>query len=202
MCIRWVQRSGTTFIGTSLDSHPDIAYFGEVFKVRGWYLNRATKKPTRRKPYQGESGYSSWSDKTVFRQLGHFFWRAKMTRNYLDNFYESGSHKATGFKLMSSQARRFKEIIPYMVKNKVKAIHIVRKNVLKTHISRLVASSRSVYHSDKSIDAPKNTVPVSNLIASMEKITAKNAQWEEALRDSTDYIQVSYESFGKIDAGK
>ena len=192
-----VQRSGTTFIGSSLDSHPQIKYVGEVFKVRGWYLNRSSKKLTRRKAYSGEYGYTNWSDRSVTRQISHFVCRNQATKNYLDYFYNLEDYDAVGFKLMSSQARRFKGIIPYIQNNDVKVIHIIRENILKTHISRLSASSRSVYHSDKVIRSAKINVPITDLIKNLEKINQDNRRWESLFANTGNYLQVSYESFVK-----
>ena len=192
-----VQRSGTTFIGSSLDSHPDIKYVGEIFKIRGWYLNRASRKLTRRKAFSGENGYSTWMDDSLWRQLGHYCWRSRNTEQYLDHFYSIYDHDAAGFKLMSSQAHRFGGIIPYVKQNQVKVIHIIRDNLLKTHISRLTASSRSLYHSHKTVNSSKIVIPVSDLIANLEKIKNDNQHWHDTFSGTADYLQVSYESFVK-----
>lgn len=196
-----VQRSGTTFIGSSLDSHPQINYVGEIFKVPGWYLNRATRKLIRRKAFSGEHGYSQWMDESLLRQLGHYCWRNKNTQQFLEYFYTINARgqacEAAGFKLMSSQARRFGGIIPYVNSHGVKVIHIIRENVLKTHISRLTASRRSLYHSDKTIKASKITIPTSDLIAILQKINRDNENWRSAFSEKTEYLQVTYESFVK-----
>lgn len=190
-----VQRSGTTFIGSSLDSHPAIKYVGEIFKIRGWYLNRATRQLTRRTAFSGDNGYSSWMDASIGRKLGHYCWRKRNTQQFLDHFYSLYDYDAVGFKLMSSQARRFGGIIPYVINNKVKVIHVVRENILKTHLSRLTAASRSMYHSDRTVTSSKIVVPVSELLSSLEKINADNQYWQTNFEQSTDYLQVSYESF-------
>ncbi len=195
------QRTGTTLIRTTLNSHPQVTCTGEVFKVPGWYVDRVSRRIIRRTAFQDPSSYSAWTEKSLLRRLGHYAWRARNTREYLDQFYSDQSSEAKGFKVMYNQTQRFPAVIPYIRDHQISVIHVVRENFLKTLVSRIVAEQRNLYHARQGSDAPRKaikvTVPADRLIGELQRIKLHTNRWQELFGDTPHYLRVVYESFSR-----
>ena len=176
------QRSGTTFIRDCLARHEDVECHGELF------LNR----------YPFNAAYSIYRKKNIARELRHYLARAGLVREYLDEIYRSSVGEAVGFKLMYSAIRiipyAYPSVLNYIDDNKIKVVHIIRKNVLKTYVSRCTAKQRKLYHVMENVDAPKITLDTSHVLSELHKINREN-EWWQARYSGGDYYPVCYEDF-------
>ncbi len=176
------QRSGTTFIRHCLNSHDDILCHGELFF----------------KNYPDDAGYFHYRKKVDTSGIRHVLFRASMVNTYLDAYYSQPGFQAIGYKLMYSQTRwlpySFPSALAYIKKNSLSVIHVVRENVLKTHLSREVARKRKVYHAKSKTEIKKIDIDTGNLVAELKKIQAENEWWKRTFSGG-DYISVPYESF-------
>lgn len=181
--IAGIQRSGTTYIRRCLDSHSMIQCHGEVFLKR--YCNN---------PY----GYYEYLSASLQRRIGHILYRSLVVNHYLDYLASVSSKPIVGFKLMHSQLRRIPYEFPMLLRNihngDIKVIQIIRRNVLKTYLSRLSTKASGRYHAKSDIDVATLFVDTSRLISELDKIRAENAWWSRLL-SGTNYMVVEYESF-------
>lgn len=180
-----IQRTGTTFIRTCIDSHPAVRCVGEAFKV----------KNARGKAYGGEHGYASYLDESRMRWLRHYVARKGMISEYLDSLYALPGYEAVGFKLMYSHAKRFPCIVPYMLENNVSVVHVERKNVLKTLVSVITARARGAHHSTKKVGVTQIELDATNLVQRLARIQADGQRWTEVFEGKVPYIKVTYEDF-------
>lgn len=183
------QRTGTTWIRTTLNSHPGILALGEVF------LYSHGRFPLRRKAgLDVEDSYRRFIEASVKRRVLHHLARPRVVEEYLDALYSRRGHEAIGFKLMRTHCRQFPSVVPYLLERHIPAIHVVRRNVLKTLISRETARQRKLFHARKGVPVAKIRIDAAALPGSLESIDADNAAWERIFGDSV-YLKLSYESF-------
>ncbi|WP_339338462.1 sulfotransferase [uncultured Oceanicoccus sp.] len=181
-----VQRTGTTVLRTTLNNHSKIRCTGEVFKIGTWNTSA----------YEGDLGYEALMRNSVAGRIRHYIARGSNTTQYLDKLYMQNGYEAIGFKLMFNQTGRFPAIIPYLKSNKIKLIHLVRENYLKTHISALMANKRG-FHSTKAVKQIKLIMPVRDLVYRLDCIKNESDQWANIFSESDNYLRVTYEDFMK-----
>lgn len=179
------QRTGTTVIRTLLDSHPQVRCIGEAFLMN----------------WPGETGYAAHLRGRPVRRVRHFADRRALVSEYLDSLFSDGGVRAAGFKLMHSQARRFPSVIPELRERGGRAIHIVRRNVLKTLISREVARANRLYHTEKQVRLRRARLNPRRLIRQLDRIAAENRAWSRLLRDIPHH-RTRYEAFQRDNAGE
>jgi len=176
------QRSGTTFIRHCLISHEDVKCHGELFL----------------KNYPFDAAYKNYRNKDIASKLRHYLARARLVREYLDEIYRSCEGEAVGFKLMYSEIRTipyaYPSVLKYIDDNKIKVVHVIRKNVLKTYVSRCTARQRKLYHIKEKVDVSKISLDTSHLLSELHKITRENEFWQ-ARYSGGDYYPVCYEDF-------
>ncbi len=176
------QRSGTTFIRHCLNSHPEVNCYGELF--------------TRN--YKANDSYYTCRMSNIGNRIKHYTAREKMVSNFLDDLYKKEPNIITGFKLMYSEISkfppRFPMIIEYLKSAEAKTIHIVRRNVLKTLMSRETAKKRKQYHAKEKVLAVKINLPVKTLNKELDKISFENKFWQTAFSEDS-YLRVDYEDF-------
>lgn len=183
------QRTGTTWIRTTLDSHPSIQAHGEVF------LYSHGRFPLLRTAGHSIPGsYGAYLDGSISRKLMHFTRRRTIVAEYLDHLYADTSMSAVGFKLMRNQARQFPSVMTYARQRNISAIHIIRKNALKTLISRESSRRRKVAHSVRQVPIEKVSISTDRLIRRLDKITNDNCMWERVLTGHL-YLKIVYEDF-------
>lgn len=179
------QRTGTTLVRTSLDSHSKVRCIGETFKYK-------TKKG---KFYKGELGYPAYIRGSFKKRLMHYFMRIRLINEYLDSLYLLPNYSAVGFKFMYSQAKKYPMVLEYIYNNKIRAIHVVRENVLKTLISRRTAQKRRLFHTKEKVHVEKILLSIDDLEKTLDIISSQNNIWEEILASKVPYIKITYESF-------
>ena len=129
-CILTSQRSGSTWLKSLLDSHPQIRCFGELFLYRPW---------------------PDWPDSV---QLPYYEYRRRnpgrrpaITGRYIGALTQyPGDHGALGFKLMYNQLAAFPEIAYALIKHRFRMIHLVRLNPLDVVISRQRMRKTGIHH--------------------------------------------------------
>ena len=183
-----VQRTGTTLITTSLNSHPHVHCAGELFKM--------TKASWNHDVIDG--GYRTFRDASLGLRMKDLFLRNRLVPGFLDQFFERPGFDAIGFKLMLNHTRsdRFPMVLPYLIKQHVSVIHVLRENVLRTHVSRLMASHRRVYHmTERPTELPKLSVPLDDLETRLKKIAADADTIYSLFHGHVPYLSVSYENY-------
>lgn len=184
-----VQRTGTTWIRTTLNDHPSILALGEVF------LYTHGRFPFGRRAGTDVAGnYRAYVTASRKRRLRHFFDRPRLVTEYLQHVYARPGLQAVGFKMMRTQVAAFPMVTDYLLRERIHIIHVVRKNVLKTLISRESAARRKLFHAEKSVPVKAVVLDVQSLRRSLDAISADNAYWERTFRAS-NYMQLAYEDF-------
>ena len=124
------KRSGSTYLVSALNNHPEISCTGEIFKA----IN-----PLR--IILPEYSYFHTQNESIGNRIRHYLNREYVTKLHLDKLYKRNKDEnIIGFKLMPRQITRFPATIPYLREKNIKAIALIRKNL----IDRLVSTKRAV----------------------------------------------------------
>lgn len=159
-----VQRTGTTLLMGLLDQHPDVLCVGEIFQYRTEDVQHGIR---RFRAYVHDSPRRRFLDLIRWRGIVH---------DYLDTVFPPFDESATGFKIMLDQIRRYRPVLDYFKQNQYRILHVVRSNVLKTHISRLRARRSGVYHSSQPKTGTKIRIPVASLLQELTRLSNDNAE--------------------------
>jgi hypothetical protein len=165
-----------------LDSHPQIDCYGEVLNLKD-VTERSYPKYVRDRQYGA---------------LLHRARRGKLLDEYLDQLLLSDSEKASGFKLMYSMTSwypyQFPMVMPSIERRSLAVIHLTRSNVFRTHLSRVTARARKVWHTEEA-QGPKSAVvmPAEQLQRTLQKITDQDAVWRKKLA-RLNPLSITYES--------
>lgn len=89
-------------------------------------------------------------------------------------------------------------VVDFAQQKKIKIIHVVRFNLLKTFVSRISALQRKLFHTTKQVKVSKIVLPTKHLITTLDDMKEKS-QWAEKLFRGCSYIKVTYEDF--VDCG-
>ena len=182
------QRTGTSLLDSTLNSHSGICCYSEVFiytKGRGGRIEGSYRRFINQKP--------------LLRKFGNIVNRASLVEQYLDELFEVEGVQASGFKLMLSQVKIFPSITSYMRTHAVSAIHIIRNNALKTLISRLSARERKLYHTTENLKIGKVHIPVVNLRRNLVLIESEKEEWKRRLA-GIQTLEVHYEDILRNEA--
>lgn len=191
-----IQRTGTTLIRTTIDSHPDILCLGEVFNAASGMWIRKERKALSELWARKDKSYGQYVSSSLWRRLGHIGWRKSIVTGYLDWLYGQQNPAAIGFKFMLNHMRGFPSVAPYLIDNQVRVIHVVRENVFDVHLSRLAMAERGMAHSTvDDVKQVKVGVPVDNLINELVAIRDDSERWSEIFQKNTPYMRLSYEVF-------
>ena len=176
------QRTGSTLLISSLDSHPGIFCAGEIFFPRSG----------------SEYAINRYARLSSLNRVQHTFCRGRLVRRFLDEFYERTGYAAIGFKYMYSQARhiprRYPSALKYLHEHSIPVIHNVRQNKLRVLLSRISARSSGVYRSDRPVGLGPVNVPLGHLLEELRQLERADETWKRRM-SGHDYLQVSYESF-------
>jgi hypothetical protein len=165
-----------------LNAYDDIVAQGELF------LPRPRSPETR---WDSGFAYPRYVESKI--RLGHV--RPHSVFRYLDAFYAQSEH--VGFKLMYSQLRRYPEILPYLLRKRVRVVHLVRENHLDVLISFAVKREIGRAHVLAGQDRPRDTpvdLPVRSLLRRMRWLQLKHDTARRMLRASRlSHLEVTYE---------
>ncbi len=114
---------------------------------------------------------------------------------YLSALY--GTDGAVGFKLMYSQLRRYPEILPYLVRKRIRIVHLVRRNHLDVLISFAVKNEIGKAHILSAEDRPTEVrveLDTRTLMRDLRKLELKHSAGRTVLRvGRLKHIEVAYE---------
>lgn len=184
------QRTGTTLLRTSLSSHPGIECRGEVFKLG-------------RRPYSLDDGYFSFSRRTLPARINATIRPASSTRGYLAMMYGQTGYEAVGYKLMLNQCIARPYLWHGTLAHGASVIHMTRRNVLKTLISRRAAAQSGVYHVSATLpvksavkdwSATAVTLDTSTLLHDLDAIAEEPAQWKRLIAGNRCF-DLAYEEY-------
>lgn len=104
---------------------------------------------------------------------------------------------AVGFKLMYSQLRRYPEILPYLVRNRIRAVHLVRRNHLDVLISFAIKREIGKAHVLSPSDRPSEVtveLDTTSLLRDVRKLELKHSVGRKVLRLARlRHLEVAYE---------
>ena len=171
------QRSGSTLLWRYLDQHPEIKGHGEVF-MRG--MNRP-------------DSYRTFIRNKWFGRVRNRLNKGRMIASYMKTLVPVDNQtKAFGFKLMYTQMNPY--MTQYIKDNDFYIIHLIRKNFLKTILSRETAKARSMYHAspEDSVKAVKVTLDTETLMSDLNTINNEVSENREVF-NGCPYTEVYYE---------
>lgn len=141
-CVVTTPRSGSTWLSTLLNSHPQIKAFEEPFTWRKERPNwREDNFPTYYNFYQNSTSLklpgirSPW---ILFKYL-----------DLLDSYKAEKDFELIGFKMMYSQILKDPGILLRFILDRYKIVHLVRENFLDILISRTIMKQCGVAHSNQ-----------------------------------------------------
>jgi LPS sulfotransferase NodH len=177
-------RSGSTWLMNMLDSHPEIAAYDELFLGGEGVQPRA----------EDQLAFASYLER-VPEPTRRF--RLPHRIAYLRSVYrERPGVRAVGFKLVYGQVSANPGLLQYFAVRRVRAIHLVRANLLDAVISYEVARESGVFHRLRGEEAPHGTVRldadgIRERLGYMEWAVSRGRVWLERFR--LPRVEVAYE---------
>jgi LPS sulfotransferase NodH len=177
-----LKRSGSTYLVSALNSHPDIKCAGEIFKA----INPL------RIIYPGFS-YSKTKNENFKSKALHYFNRSKIVNDHLNKIYAQNTDTIFGFKLMPRQITRFPTTKTYIIKNNIPVILLIREHYLERLVSIKVASETKVFASkNTSNKINKITLNSQSIVHEIELMEKQSIEMKN-LANQTKNIKISYE---------
>ena len=170
------QRTGSSVLWRTLDTHPSLHVRGEMFM-------NGMEHPESYAACLGRPG----------RQLLARLTPAWSVRRYLDRFYADRSGVAAiGFKLMYSQLRP--EIWSWLEAHEADVLHLVRHNPLKILISKAAAEATGRRHlaPGERHEPEPVALDVASLGPSLDRITSQ-VEAHRARIAELHHLEISYE---------
>lgn len=177
-----LKRSGSTFLVSALNNHPEIKCAGEIFKA----IN-----PLR--IIHPEYSYFHTRNENLKSKALHFLNKKKIVTDHLNKIYGQNSNQIFGFKLMPRQIQRFPQTRNYIVEHKIPVILLVREHYLERLVSIKVAAKTKVFGAKNSHQKlNKIILDTSSLIQDLDKMQAQTNEMKE-LAEKTNHLIISYE---------
>ena len=176
------QRNGSTWLMSVLNGLDGVSAQGELFLPR-------PRSPERR----WDSDFAL--PRYVESKRAHGSVRPFSVFNYLSALYRGEG--TVGFKLMYSQLRRYPEILPYLMKKRIRVVHLVRSNHLDVLISFAIKSEIGKAHILSPEDRPSDVevdLDTRSLLRDLRKLQLKHSMGRTVLRLARlKHIEVAYE---------
>lgn len=184
------QRNGSTWLMSVLNGLEGVSAQGELF------LPRPRSPETR---WDSEFALPRYVESK--RMHGSF--RPFSVFNYLSALYRGDG--AVGFKLMYSQLRRYPEILPYLMKKRIRVVHLVRRNhvdvLISFAIKREIGKAHILAPEDRPSDV-KVVLDTDSLLRDLRKLELKHTVGRTVLRLARlEHIEVAYEDLVADPAG-
>jgi LPS sulfotransferase NodH len=175
-------RSGSTWVMSTLNSLEGVTGQGELFlprprvKEKRWDSDFAWPRYIEAEP-----------DGRTLRPFSVFA--------YLDALYRTPG--AVGFKLMYAQLAKYPEILPYLMRHRVRVVHLVRENHLDVVLSYAVKAELGRAHLLPGQAAPDKLqveLDTKGLVARMERLRKKQEMGRRMLEwCRLPHMEVAYE---------
>jgi hypothetical protein len=181
------RRSGTTLLVESLDSHPDVECRKDVFSIR---------RRWKRFQVDVKTGlFYQFRTASLGRRIDYLFRRRRLVHAFLEETLSpTGGVLARGIRLSYEQVRKYPDILPWVLENDVRVIHLVRDNALKAVVSHFTAKKRGFAHATSQVARVTLRLPPAGLRAHLEKREREIDRYRALFRDRP-CCEVSYESF-------
>jgi len=187
-------RSGSEWLISTLNSLPNVTAQGELFlprtrvKERRWDSSHARPRFIETKP-----------EGLPFRPFSVF--------SYLDSLYRIPG--TVGFKLMYAQLGKYPEILVYLIRHRIRVLHLVRRNHLDVLLSYAVKAKIGQAHLLLGQSAPDDIhveLDTENLIGKLEWLKRKQSIARKLLLwCRLPHVEIAYEelfhdqaNFGRI----
>ena len=178
------QRSGTVFLESILNSHPDIYCTGE----RLLYNNT-------------NSFIDYWNDKVKEDKINLTpKYSSRILYDFMDEYFSARNEKAVGFDVKYNQYNTIANMHTVFQKHNIRIIHLIRENILKTLISlRLNVKQRELNrksHTTEKVKAVKIKLETGNkLIKELNRRAGQIQYFKELLSSYFPYLELHYEKF-------
>lgn len=179
-------RSGSVWLMSTLNSFEDVVAQGELFLPR----------PRVSEPRWDSDFACTRFIETEFEGLTT---RPFTVFSYLDDLY--GSAGTVGFKLMYAQLGRYPEILLYLIRHRIRVIHLIRRNHLDVLLSYAVKAKLGqahLMHGQKPPDDIRVTLDTENLIGRLrwlqnkQRIARKLLNWCRL-----PHLEIAYEDLSR-----
>ncbi len=131
------------------------------------------------------------------RRLRYWFQRQGLVSEFIGTqiFAPDGNKDIKGFRLIYNKAVQYPEILNDLKESDTKVIHLIRENVLKTHISFLTAPIHKMYHPREGakIQTIRVHLDPQTLLAELRQRIAKIDKMRKLI-DAFPMLEISYES--------
>ncbi|MCI5060047.1 MAG: sulfotransferase [Alphaproteobacteria bacterium] len=156
-------RSGSTWLGTLIDSHPDAIMYGELFL-----------------PHEVPEKYQELRkhDPEKFFQFQSPIIRPWKTWDYLKHVFSHTPDKANGFKLMAWPFISHPEIIPYCNKHNIHVIYLHR-DIEERVMSYAIAEQRNNFHNLEQNTDNKEKIELN--VKRVQKLMQKQKRLEQLM---------------------
>jgi hypothetical protein len=181
------RRSGVTLLVESLDSHPDVECRKDVFSIRRrWKHFQVDVMTGLFYPFRSAS---------LQRRIDYVFHRQRLIRAFLaETFAPAEGVLAKGIRLSYEQVRKYPDILPWVLENDVRIVHLVRENALKAIVSHFTAKKRGFAHATSKVDRVTLRLPPGELKTLLAGRDREIERYRVLFRDRP-CCEVSYESF-------
>jgi LPS sulfotransferase NodH len=177
------QRNGSTWLMSVLNGLENVTAHGELFL-------RRRRSPERR--WDSDFAYPYYVES---KGGAHGSLRPFSVFSYLDALYSAPG--SIGFKLMYSQVRDFPEIVPYLMKERIRAVHLIRRNHLDVLISFAIKREIGKAHLLAQEDRPRDVhveIDTGSLLKDLRRLQFKHDVGRKLLTASRlRHIEVAYE---------
>jgi LPS sulfotransferase NodH len=177
-------RSGSTWLMSTLDSHPRIAAYDELFLGGDGFQPRPADMPDFASFVEGIPRPA--------RRL-----RPLHRASYLRALYRARPGiDAVGFKLVYGQARANPGLFPFFALRRVRAVHLIRANLLDAVVSYEAGRASGVFHRELGEPVPVASITLDaeglrDRLGYMEWATSRARVWLERYR--LPRLEVAYE---------
>jgi predicted Zn-dependent protease len=180
------QRSGTAFLESALNRHPEIYCYGEALLDTN---------------YSGDYTFYHYWLQQIAQDPANITLQAKkrIFGEYLDWFYTGKAQRsATGFDIKYDQYADIADSLATLQAKQVKVIHLVRRNVLKTLISsRLNVQQRELNRKSHDTERPPvvriNLPADSSLVAELQRRKNEINHFSSIFKNHFDSVEICYE---------
>lgn len=184
------RRSGTTLVIDCLNGLATVSC-----EKRAFGIDKKIENPDENR----HSGlFFLYRSETLGRKIRFWVDRQGLIREFLDAriFKATGPEDALGFRLIYNKDEQHPEILNCLRNSGTKIIHLVRENVLKTHISYLTAPLHKMHHPREGaeIKTVKLHVDPATILTDLRKRNRRISEKRKTLQ-GFDVLEVTYESF-------
>ena len=145
--------------------------------------------------HEGTDAYAAFLSRNIKRRFLHYLSRGRSIDAYLTDFFSSIHNvDAAGFKLMYNQIDL--NIKNWLFRQNISIIHLVRRNILKTILSREAKSVRGIAHitNEQTVENIELTLDVRKLVRRISKLE-RQIQFHTHRYSTLPYLEVAYEEF-------